>query len=190
MNNRFLVIDTETGGFDPLIWSVLSIGAVVWEDGNLLGEVEVLVAERPIHADPAAMKVNRIDPKRHAEIGLAPPQAIAVLDAFFLKYFPEGKISLAGHNVGFDIGFLQRLYRLAGIDYEQRFSHRSIDTSSIMTFLRLAEILPIPSTSLDSGLKYFRIGVKDGERHSALADARGTATLLTALIDLVGKPHR
>lgn len=188
MTNRILVIDTETGGIDPLKCSILSLGAVVWEDGRILGETEVLVAEQPIQAEPDAMKVNRIDLKKHAAIGLAPKLAIANFEKFFLEYFPQGKVPIAGHNVGFDIGFLQRLYRLAELDFEERFSHRSIDTSSIMNFLRLAEKLSIPSCSLESGLKYFQIEVKDHERHTALADARATAKLLTALIELVRGP--
>lgn len=188
MSNRLLVIDTETGGFDPLMWSILSIGAVVWEDGNLLGEAEVLVAEQPVEVEAGAMKVNRIDLKEHVAIGLAPKRAVATFENFILEYFPQGKVPLAGHNVGFDIGFLQRLYRLAGVDFETRFSHRSIDTSSIMNFLRLAGKLPIPNSSLDSGLRYFRIEVKGHERHSALADARATAKVLTALIELVRGP--
>ena len=188
MSNRLLVIDTETGGIDPLKWSILSIGAVAWENGEILGETEILVAEQPIQAEPGAMKVNRINLKEHAAIGLAPKRAVANLENFFLQYFPQGKVPLAGHNIGFDIGFLQRLYRLAALDFEERFSHRSIDTSSIMNFLKLAGKLPIPSSSLESGLKYFQIEVKDSDRHTALADARATAKLLTALIELVRGP--
>jgi DNA polymerase-3 subunit epsilon len=42
---RFLVIDTETGGLQPEMHSILSLGAVVWDDGILGEEFEVLIAE-------------------------------------------------------------------------------------------------------------------------------------------------
>lgn len=185
MKNKLLIVDTETGGFDPLKCSILSIGALVWEDGVLLDEIEILIAEQPMRTDPEAMRVNKIDLGIHEKMGLTPIRATTMLDTFIRKHFSDQKVPLGGHSVGFDIGFLQRLYRLARKDYEGRFSHRTLDTSGVMQFLKIAGQLPIAVASLDSGLQHFKININHRERHSALADARATARLLTCLVGLV-----
>ena len=158
---------------------------VVWQDEHIVDELEVLIGEVPIMADAEAIQVNRIDLKKHCAMAHAPAQAVALLDGFLSKHFPNQRVPLAGQNIGFDVAFMQRLYRLAQADFERRFSHRTIDTASIMGFLILAGVLPIRDASLNSGLAYFNIAFESGARHTALADARCTALLLTKLLEMV-----
>src|SRR5687768_3005895 len=114
---RLLIIDTETGGIDPSVHSLLSLAAVVWEDGRLGGSVEILVAEPVISVSPEAMRINRIDLGVHGQKALSTAEAVAAFEAFIRHEFQEAftcgeRVVLAGHNVGFDVGFLKRLYRL------------------------------------------------------------------------------
>jgi DNA polymerase-3 subunit epsilon len=187
---RLLVIDTETGGIDPLKCSLLSIGAVVWEDGQILDQLEIYVREREIVADSEAMAINCIDLDWLKGSGQTPSDAVASLRSLLNRHFGGGsprKVTLGGHNIGFDVGFLKRLYRLAAEDYAADFSHRVLDTSSMVGLLILAGRLPIEVASSNNSFRHFGIEVAKGQRHKALADAVATATLLNRLIGLVCK---
>ncbi len=187
---KLLVIDTETGGLDPLTHSILSVGAIIWEDGELKDAFEVYVLEQRLHVDSKAMEVNRIDLPWLRQHGVSPIDAVKQLMGFVEKNFKEcresrAKIAIVGHNVNFDVGFLKRLFSLAGQDYEELFSHRVLDTAGIMRFLSLAGKISIASASSSAAFDYFHINIKSSERHTALADARATGQLLTKLVELL-----
>jgi DNA polymerase-3 subunit epsilon len=183
---RFAIIDTETGGLDPNKYSLLSVGVVVWDRRAIVDELEIAVAEAEIFTEPEAMAVNRCDLDWIRRNGQCPAAAVATLEEFLRLHFDVGReqIRVAGHNVGFDLAFIKRIYRLAdrqpGI-----FSHRVLDTASIIQFLSLAGRLPLQDASSDQAFEYFGIRFEDRFRHTALGDARATAALLTKLLDLV-----
>jgi DNA polymerase III epsilon subunit-like protein len=185
---KLLVIDTETGGFDPQVHSILSLGAVVWESGEIKDQIEIMIAETPIVADLEALGVNKID-FAQLKAGVPPTQAVVILDQFLAKNFGEPpreeRIPLAGQNVYFDADFLARLYRLAGARYKATFSHRMLDTAAIMRFLILAGKLPLERAGLNEACAHFQIVFDCDKRHTALEDARITAILLDKLIELV-----
>jgi len=183
---KLLVIDTETGGLEPAKHSLLSIGAVVWSDGRVMDGIEVIVREPELTIDPEAMAVNKFDLARLDAAGRTPSQGVAEFDAFLERNFgPRAgrkKISVAGHNVSFDIDFFSRLYRLAGADFRGLFSHRVLDTASVLAFLILAGRLPPTCATSSEAFEHFGIKFEPKERHTALADARATAMLLDALL--------
>lgn len=186
MIQLLLILDTETGGLDPYKDSLLSVGGIVWDAGRVVAEIDILVAEDTINVEADAMKINRIDLEHIRLNGLQPREAVLELERFLDVHFGvNSKVALAGHNVGFDAGFLKRLYRLGGESYQKRFSHRLLDTASVMRFLALANRLPFEDPSLDAGLRHFGIQVPNKDRHSALGDARATAQLLNKLIRVV-----
>lgn len=191
---KLLVIDTETGGIDPDRHSLLSIAAVVWEDGALNAEFEVLVAEPDLTVTARALEINRIDLVLHSRKAVMPVEAMARLETFLNEQFQHERaqgerIVLAGHNIGFDVGFLKRLCRMAGVDFESLFSHRVLDTASILRFLSLAGRVPESATTSSNAFAAFNISIKDSERHTALGDARATAALLAALVGLVSETN-
>ncbi len=186
MTHKIFIIDTETGGFEPERNSILSLGGVVWEDGRVLGEIDFLIAEDTLDVEPEAMAINKLPLDEVRRQGLSPMTAVNTLETFLDRHFdPTQKIALAGHNIGFDVGFLKRLYMLAGADFQGRYSHRLLDTASVMRFLSMAGRLPFDNPSLDAGLLHFGIDVPLLQRHTALADARATAQLLGKLVDLM-----
>lgn len=184
---KFLVLDTETGGLEPDRHSLLSVGMVVWADGKLGAEDEFFVAESEIECDAEAMAVNGIDINWLTRTGLPPELAVTRLERFLNEQFPVAEyaaIPIAGHNVSFDMAFVRRLYRIAGRGAGPRFSHRALDTASILRFLVLSHWLPGEVSSSSDAFRYFGIDFTAGTRHSALADARATAQLLTELVAL------
>ena len=187
---KLLVIDTETGGIDPDRHSLLSLAAVVWADGRIEGEIEIFVAEPDITVTARAMEINRIDLIEHAHKAMAPAEALARLLSFVADHFRSDlaageQLVLAGHNVGFDIGFLRRLCRLAGVPFPAIISHRSLDTASVLRFLSLAGIVPPSAVASTEAFAYLGVRVPEKLRHTALGDARATAELLTRLVGLV-----
>lgn len=184
--SKLLVIDTETGGLDPLIHSILSLAGVVWEDGIIKDECEVFIVEGPLVVTAEAMRINQIDLTAHIKKAKPPREAAADFFGFARGCFDRKcPIVLTGHNVGFDVGFLKRLCRLGGFGFESFFSHRTLDTASILRFLFLLGKVPESATSSTGGFELFHIQVPDELRHTALGDARATAELLTRMIELV-----
>ena len=180
---NIVVLDTETGGLDPTKHSLLSIGVVVLND-NLeeLGRKEIFVKEDEIVADEIALKINKINLEWLKENGKDPFNAIVELEWFLAQFFDcskESAISLAGHNIQFDVGFMKRLYRLTNGQkkYEQTFSHRVVDTASVLRFLKLAGISSAGSSS-NKAFEYYKIVVAEEKRNTALGDAVATAELL------------
>ena len=184
-SKRFLVVDTETGGLDPVRNCLLTIGAVVWDNGKILAEREFFVLEERFDITPSSLLVHQVDLRDLAKRGQSPKKAVAEFLKFARRYFPKkDRIALAGHNVGFDAGFLKRLFTQAGLDYDTHVSHRLLDTASILGYLNLAGKLPLTSRGLSEAIKYFKLKVDPSKRHTALEDARVTAALLTRLVRL------
>jgi len=188
-SNRLLVFDTETGGLDPVKYSILSLGAVVWEDGRLGDKFNIFVAEPQPAVEAVALSVNHIDMDWLRQNGVSPDEAVKRFHLFLEKNFgslplKEG-IPVAGHNVNFDVGFLKRLYSLTTYNYDEIFSHRVLDTAGILRFLIICGKLKLSSASSNAAFEHFNISIDQGERHTALGDAIATAELLTCMMELV-----
>jgi DNA polymerase-3 subunit epsilon len=179
---NLLVFDTETGGFDPHAFSLLSIGAVWIVDDHLVEEFDTLVCEPNIVAEDDALVVNGLSIEECREHG-KPPNAVVstFMDFVGIHSRPSDPVILAGHNTWFDVAFLKRLFRLAGKPYPAQFSHRIIDTTSILQFLRFSEATGLIDGGSYDAFEYYGIKFAEGERHTALGDAKATAKLLLKL---------
>ncbi len=82
MNTRVLIIDTETGGLDPSEYSLLSLGAIVWDDGIPGNEIALAIAEDNIVTEPEAMTINRIDLDAHLASAMSVHAAVAAFVSF------------------------------------------------------------------------------------------------------------
>jgi DNA polymerase III epsilon subunit-like protein len=184
-HTRLLVIDTETGGTDPLVHSLLAIGAVIWDEGRIVGREEFLIREPEICTDADALSINRLDLTAVRRDGLSPNEAVVRIERFVSTHFEEPEeVVLTGHNVSFDVGFLRRLYRLAGKPYWRRYSHRLFDTASVVRYLSIAGVIKIPNVSSDAAFTYFGILPETSKRHTALGDAVATAQLVSRVLGL------
>lgn len=180
-DEKLIFIDTETGGIDPDIHSLLSIGLVVWQDFRVVDSLELLVKDKELLASEEALAINRINLKEHLEVGLDLNIAMERLLSFLRKHFTDGeKVTVAGHNISFDIQFLKKFFKRNGLEYSRFFSHRSIDTSAILYYLFLRGTMINKSISSDSAFDEF--GIKVNKRHSALDDALATAELFNRLL--------
>lgn len=96
------------------------------------------------------------------------------------QYFNNEIMTVAGHNIAFDISFIKQLYKKGGYNFTEDFSHRTVDTASILQFLYFTGKLQKNISSSDAAFQYFNIDVK--KRHTALDDCRATVCLFNELI--------
>ena len=186
MKDRLLFIDTETGGLNPDKHALLSLGMVVWEDMELIDSQEILINDGQLSVTEEALSVNKIDLAEHKKSAMPSYQAANEIFTFIRKHFPhQGKITLAGHNVHFDINFLSVFLSRNNKTFSNYFSHRIIDTSSILYYLYLSGHIKQRAISSDEAFALFNIKVEG--RHTALGDALATAKLFNKLIDLITK---
>ncbi len=184
-NKEILFIDTETGGLDPLQNSLLSIGLIAWKDRSIIATKELFLRHEIFKISPNSLLINNIDLIRHVEKSIPAlnviEEIIIFCDTFFEKDIP---IVIGGHNTNFDIGFLKALFQEYNVNYSKYFSHRSIDTASILKFLFYSESLDVDCSSSEVAFEYF--GIRVNGRHTALGDAEATTQLFNKLIDHIG----
>lgn len=178
-----VVLDTETGGVDPHAHSLLSV-ALVSLDGER--RLEFFVREPTLHTVPESMAVNGINLRDVESRGLTPVEACEALEGFLsVEREREGGRAplLAGHNIAFDIAFLKRLYRLAGRGAEGVFSHRSLDTHTLMWTLSAMGALPPGACGSDGAFAHYGVEPPPHLRHTALGDAVATRALLIEALE-------
>lgn len=188
MNDKILFIDTETGGLNPAEHSLLSIALVVWQDLKIIDSIELFINDGVLSVTEQAIEINKIDLEEHKKNSIAPTDAIKKIKEFLQTHFENldnSTITLAGHNINFDVNFLRFFLIKNNENFSTYFSHRFIDTSSILYYLFLSERLKCKALSLSEAFQLF--GIKIENRHTALGDAIATAELFTKLILLTKK---
>ena len=181
--DRILFIDTETGGKHPAHHSLLSVGLVEWEKGDIIQTKEILIDDGELKATDEALAINKIDLESHRKSAISQKEAIREI-LVFIGWNSEQyeKVTLAGHNVGFDIKFTRHLFESQNYNFDDYFSHRSIDTTSILYYLYFSGKMSSKIEGSDEAFKHFEIEVKG--RHTALGDAIATAELFNKLIEI------
>ena len=180
MKRKLLVIDTETSGLDPQKNCIMSLAAVVYHDGAIEDSKRWLVLDAIGEFDPAAMAVHGITREHMLGAGLSPWTVIYCLQQMLARHDMRGKVTLAGHNLAFDVGFLQRLYRMTGFDYDAQFRHGGLCTKTAALLLEQAGRLNIVSSSLVDVAA--ALGIPYEGKHDALEDALATAQVLRRLL--------
>lgn len=170
----YTVFDTETTGLEPSAGDeIISIGAVRIVNGRLLTEEvfdRLVDPRRPLRA--SSMEIHGIRP----EMLEGQPTLDKVLPAFH-KFCED--TALVGHNVAFDMRFLELKERATGI----RFGHPVLDT------LLLSAVLHGNLGTNEHHLEAIaqRLGVKVTERHTALGDAMITGEVFLKMVPLLAE---
>ena len=169
---NYTVFDTETTGLYP--WDgdeIISIGASRIVNARLLQNDafhQFIDPKRIIRVE--SMKVHGIRP----EMLEGCPTIEQVLPLFH-KFVKDSV--LVGHNVGFDMRFLQMKEEATGI----RFNNPVLDTMMLSVVVHPNQ----EAHSLEAIAS--RLGVDLAERHNALGDALSTGRILLGLIRLLNE---
>lgn len=186
---RIVAFDCETGGLDCKQHDLLTVYFCVLDDYfNVIDELDLKL--KPNEGSPRvteeAMKVTGIDLEQH----LADPQTVTYSEAqpviakFLAKHLVNKKprtLQPAGHNVTFDIGFLQE-FILKPEYWGKFFTHRIIDTTPITNFLKLIGWWPQELGRLESIVKYLNIPLR--KAHDAKADTLMFVDVLKAMVQI------
>jgi DNA polymerase-3 subunit epsilon len=187
--DTFIVMDTETGGFDARANSILSLGAVIVRNRQVLpSNFYILINEgETYNANEGAIKVNGITEAMTREHGVAPATAVRSLKSWMAKSGLNWGVVAIGANIGFDVPFVKRLFTLGGQPYDKLFSHRTMDVQSIAAFLEQAGHFDLKgqSASLDNLCKLLNVPIARDMVHNALSDATATAQVYLKLLDLL-----
>lgn len=182
----YLVIDTETGGLDPQQHPLLEVGMVLFENGKEAGSF----LERIVWNNSAsritipALAVNNLD----YNIGRSPSEAAAkIVNASLM--FAKQKPILLGHNLEFDLGFINKLmvdHRFDG--WLDLMGRNKIDTKQLaLTMIEAKLIKPTGQgqirTSLGDLAKYFQI--KQDGAHTAFGDCITTWQIYQEMLKLL-----
>ncbi len=166
----FCVLDLETTGGNRSTDMITEIGAVKTRGGESLGTFQTMV--NPGISIPAAITVLT---GISQSMVLRAPRIGDVLPTF-LEFL--GDAVIVGHNVSFDLAFLNAALEMTG---RNRLSHHVVDT------LRLARRLirdEVPNLKLATLARY--VGASTQPTHRALDDALATNEVLHRLLERAG----
>ena len=166
----FVVLDLETTGGSAATDAITEVGAAKYRGGECLGTFATLVNP----GQPIPPAITYLTGITEAMVLPAPP-ITEVLPAF-LEF--AGDAILVGHNVRFDMSFLQAAMRLTN---RPRLTNRAIDTCALARRLVSDEV---PNCKLSTLAAHFRTRHKP--THRALDDTLATAELLHALLERAG----
>ncbi len=163
---RYCVIDFETTGLDPALDEVVEFAAVRVEDGEIgLHIASLCKPSRPI--PPGATRVHGITDRM---VRFAEP---------FSHFLPTlldfiGEDTVVGHNLAFDMGFLQAACQKQNIVFAP---------SQVCTLQMARKLFPqLPSRALAEVAAH--LGVNGTTYHRALGDTMATAQILLAMLDI------
>src|SRR5690606_11649754 len=170
-----IVIDVEATGVDPKHHSIISIGAIEFENpsNEFYGECSIWEGAEIMEEALAVNGFTRQD------ITDPTKQSLEILMRAFTEWckkIPEH--TLAGHNLGdIDLQFLKDSAHRSHINFY--FSYRHIDTHSL-TYMHLVKRgikPPIKNGRTDINAEFVQkyVGITEvGKPHNALTDARWT----------------
>jgi DNA polymerase-3 subunit epsilon len=166
----FCVVDVETTGGSAADGAITEVGAVKLRGGECLGTLQTLV--NPGVAIPPEITILT----GITEAMVLPAPRMAEVLPSFLEFL--GDAVLVGHNVRYDIGFLNAEL---GRARQPRLTNRVVDTCSLARRLVRDEV---PNCRLSTLAACLRLAHKP--THRALDDALATGDLLHVLLERAG----
>ncbi len=180
-----VVIDVETGGFNPQTDALLEIAAVILvmlDDGQLgLGETHRYHV-KPFsggNIEPASLEIIGIDPHHPLRPAIDERDA---LSRIFREVRRELRATgctraiLVGHNAFFDLNFVNAAVERSGIKRNPFHPFSSFDTATLAG-------VALGQTVLARALQAAGMAWDQEEAHSAAYDAQRTAELFCAIVN-------
>ena len=180
-----VVVDVETGGFDPQKDALLEIAAVLlmMDDEGCLHRQKTLahhVLPFPgANLDADALAFNGIDPYHPFRNAIPEADALKSIFKAVSKAVKDNQCNraiLVGHNAFFDLGFLNAAVKRSDIKRNPFHPFSSFDTATLAG-------VAFGQTVLARAVQAAGIEWDSSEAHSAIYDAERTADLFCKIVN-------
>lgn len=180
-----VVVDVETGGFDPQRHALLEIAASIVrmnDDGLLVPSATLSCHLLPFvgsEIDPRALAFNGIDPDHPFRDAIPEKEALTRILTPIRKALKStgcNRAILVGHNAAFDLGFIKAAVERTGFKRNPFHSFSVFDTVSLAG-------LAYGQTVLARAAQMAGLGWKSSEAHTAVYDTEQTAKLFCTIVN-------
>lgn len=189
-DRTYVLIDTETTGFNKEKHQLLEVAMLVIKDLKIIDKLEIKIKHKEYLVTTGAMSSNKIDIIQHDKEGIDAKVACDEITAFLRKYieFVDDKANALipiGQNIDFDLGFLEQLflsnYKIK--DYRECISFRKLDIMQLALIKNLEGKIFLEKQDLDTLLNTLNIEIPEN-RHRALTDCYLEFEVLNRLLNL------
>lgn len=180
-----VVVDVETGGFNPATDALLEIAAV-FVDLDSAGDLQIgdksryLVKPFPgARLEPASLQITGIDPYHPLRPAIDEAEALRRLFQEIRKAVKDAQCNraiLVGHNSFFDLQFLNAAVARSGVKRNPFHPFSSFDTATLGGVAYGQTVLGRAVTA--AGFEW-----DDNSAHSSLYDAEKTAELFCTIVN-------
>ncbi len=180
-----VVVDVETGGFDPQHHALLEMAASIihmGDDGLLVPAPTLSCHVLPFigaEIDPQALAFNGIDPDHPFRDAVPEQEALTrILTPIRNAVKASGcnRAILVGHNAAFDLGFIKAAVERTNFKRSPFHSFSVFDTVSLAG-------LAYGQTVLARAAQAAGLGWKRSEAHTAIYDVEQTARLFCGIVN-------
>ncbi len=180
-----VVVDVETGGFNPKTDALLELAAVMldFDDGGDLQPVErfryLVKPFEGANLEPASLQITGIDPYHPLRPALDEEEALRRMFKEVRSAVKANKCTraiLVGHNAFFDLQFLNAATERTGIKRNPFHPFSSFDTVTLAG-------IAFGQTVLSRAVQAAGLHWDDSQAHSALYDADMTAQLFCMIVN-------
>lgn len=171
---KILWLDVETTGLNKEKCDIIQLAGIIIIDGeekerfNLYAQPINWENIEPTSFEKTGMTLEKLK-------ALPMPQEmyikfIEILDKYIDKYNRDDKFYIAGHNVRFDLEFLNNYFMKMGNNYfGSYFYYHTVDLLALVTILRTAGLINLSTFKLGDIARYLDIK-EDGNLHDAQTD--------------------
>lgn len=180
-----VVVDLETGGFDPTKDALLEIAATIiaMDEQGLLYSAETFASHiepfEGANIDPKALEFNGIDPDHPFREALPEAQGLKHLFTPIRRAIKESgckRAILVGHNAFFDLSFLNAAVERAAVKRNPFHPFSTFDTVSLAGMVYGQTVLAKAAQA--AGIEW-----DSSQAHSAIYDTEQTARLFCTIIN-------
>lgn len=180
-----IVIDIETGGFNPKTDALLEIAAVflsIDSEGYLRPQKTLSFHVLPFegaHLDPAALEFTGIDPYHPFRFAISEKEALQEIFTTAEQEIRQHnchRAVLVGHNPSFDLSFIHAATKRSKIKHNPFHRFTTFDTATLSAFM-------FGETVLAKAVKAAKLEFDVKEAHSAIYDAERTAELFCLIMN-------
>ena len=181
-----VVVDVETGGFDPIRDALLEVAFVFIDYDELRGWQRVATENYHIepfensNIDPDALNFNKIDPNHPFRFAVDERTFFEDIKKKLLTHLAQvdcKRAILVGHNASFDLSFINAALKRNKILKFPLHSFSSFDTATLSGVF-------FGQTVLARAMSSAKLKWNPSQAHSAIYDAEGTADLFCKILNL------